>query len=649
MATKNPCERACGCDCDDVCSYTTPRTVRIRDRRLGILHYAVLTAIFVQVVIRSVVVEQRYMKVGQIYGSVRVSLNEPLNRFRYRFGRPPYCTGANTTNNWDPRYRFPAPGLYQYVGDGAADPVAAQYDCQYLDANFLLPYGMEINTVFVPSRVTTYNQTLNTGIPGCTLALSTPNCTYTEIDNSTVFIPDVDMHTLTVDHSFASSVGVSGSSLNMDGVMLDTNGNVIDLCSVYYNYLGGSSEGCPPGIGIGAGSQDKFPIRALMLAAGISRLDDALGTSPPWDATTRRFAGTVLLIDIQYTNFAQPTAGSLLGTQTLNSGLVKYAYVVRAVPNIQAVSPSTDTPDGSIPALTRTVVDRHGVRIIISQTGAIGTFDFQTLLVNLTVALGLLSVAALLVDAVATKLLPLRALYAQYKERVTVDLSDVKDADDMATLKEFERDPNLVDPVPPILDRLLTAQRRRVEDRAKLLAATLPSTVSRSAASSGKPSARPSVVVTGKPANAIDALSIVLSAPAVRLETPRPTDSKDASDGNDAAVRNPLQSMHGTPSASSEPGVRVFSGHQRPSLASILHSPGGASVATVGGSTPSVVVHRRPTMASVVSVGSGVSFTPQPPPGPPPGPPPATAAALPGTPAAAAGAPTVVVRSGRVV
>ena len=49
------------------------------------------------------------------------------------------------------------------------------------------------------------------------------------------------------------------------------------------------------------------------------------------------------------------------------------------------------------------------------QTGQLGKFDFQTLLVQLTASLGLLAVSTTIVDLVATKLLKDKETYKQSK------------------------------------------------------------------------------------------------------------------------------------------------------------------------------------------------------------------------------------------
>ncbi|KAK3278794.1 hypothetical protein CYMTET_13291 [Cymbomonas tetramitiformis] len=71
-----------------------------------------------------------------------------------------------------------------------------------------------------------------------------------------------------------------------------------------------------------------------------------------------------------------------------------------------------------------TLVDRHGIRIVFEQSGTIGHFDFQTTLVNLVSALGLMAVGTFFVDTVALYFMSLREVYTKCKIIDTVDFSD---------------------------------------------------------------------------------------------------------------------------------------------------------------------------------------------------------------------------------
>ena len=105
-----------------------------------------------------------------------------------------------------------------------------------------------------------------------------------------------------------------------------------------------------------------------------------------------------------------------------------------------------------IPAPQRTTYNRHGIRIVITQTGRIGVFDMQTMLINLVVGFGLLAAATAVVDFIALSLCPLRALYNQYSSRVTVNMSRIlkylPPHRVREMLAEFKEDEHLVDPVP---------------------------------------------------------------------------------------------------------------------------------------------------------------------------------------------------------
>lgn len=370
-------ERALGCDCDDVCGYATVRTLRVRDRRLGLLHTFLQLAIFAYVVVTVVLVQQQYLRMGGISGSVRIDLGDPLPQYRYPtfLGLPPYCAGTTRANNNDTRYIFPSAGVYQYVGPGGPSPVSPQYTCSYLDERYLLGDGAEAASVFLPTRITTHNQTLNLGPTCASAALPSPGCSYADTTATTVYVPDVDMFTLSVYHSFTTTTGITRGSYDMRGYLVDGSGNVIDICQLYT--LWGGAAVCPPGIGMGKQQRDVLPIRAFLLAAGIPLLDDPVAPSGPLSNVTRRFGGTVLMVDIQYTNTAGRTLSTVRGTGSYDSSEVQYAYVVRSATDLEATDTVTVTTNNIMPAASRIVYERGGLRIMFTQSGAVGSFDLQ--------------------------------------------------------------------------------------------------------------------------------------------------------------------------------------------------------------------------------------------------------------------------------
>ncbi|RYG48600.1 hypothetical protein EON67_07445, partial [archaeon] len=68
--------------CDDMCGYETPRMVRIRDCRLGVLHYTLMFGVFCYIGIYSILIQQRYkLKAIDIVGSTRLQLRPPAAQY----------------------------------------------------------------------------------------------------------------------------------------------------------------------------------------------------------------------------------------------------------------------------------------------------------------------------------------------------------------------------------------------------------------------------------------------------------------------------------------------------------------------------------------------------------------------------------------
>lgn len=106
----------------------------------------------------------------------------------------------------------------------------------------------------------------------------------------------------------------------------------------------------------------------------------------------------------------------------------RYTYRVSAIPDAEFKSEQPLPASGSIEE-KRTVLNRHGIRIVVTQTGKIGKFEFQAMLLALVSSLGLLAVAKLVVDMVAVNCMPDRKLYAQYKVqqvRAQPDIADLQ-------------------------------------------------------------------------------------------------------------------------------------------------------------------------------------------------------------------------------
>ena len=183
---------------------------------------------------------------------------------------------------------------------------------------------------------------------------------------------------------------------------------------------------------------DIMPLRALMLAAGVQSLDQISE-----GIESMRMNGLVLILDISYTNYAlgnipapQPGGEPLGGVgqfYIFTEDEVQYTYRVFTVPNTQfqfqtATNIDSGSTDPTTAATIRFFRRNYGVRLLITYGGRIGSFFFQTLLVNLVAGLALLGVSSTVLEFIVFSLCPLRGLYKQLKDRDTVSITELREA-----------------------------------------------------------------------------------------------------------------------------------------------------------------------------------------------------------------------------
>ena len=399
-------------------SYSTLRVVRIKDWRLGLSHLVLQAAVCAYLLFYTIVFAQRYRRLApDVVGSTRLSLRAPAAAY----ARPPaalaYC-GAATPGT---------PGIAPA--------------CRYLDEVGAVAPFLEPGAMLATSRVTETAQTMAAGA-ACANA-SLPACVWSTVPGSAVvyFVAELEMFTLLLDHTMsASSVGVARTAAQMAGRLVDAAGATLDPCDDY------TDQGwtCDPAVKVGrvGAGADILPLRSLLRAAGVASLDDVV----PALNETRRYAGMVLVVTIEYSNF-------WLSTRSWSEKDVSYVYSVRSVDDAEFKAEESEAGEGG-PG-TRLIRDRHGLRLVIKQSGTVGTFDFATLLITLTSGLGLLAVTTLIVDLLATRLLPLRSVITQYKTCDTAGMVELEESlGEEDELKRFTK-ADLVNPQPAFITRLL--------------------------------------------------------------------------------------------------------------------------------------------------------------------------------------------------
>ena len=113
-----------------------------------------------------------------------------------------------------------------------------------------------------------------------------------------------------------------------------------------------------------------------------------------------------------------------------------YTYSLSRVPGREyKILENLESEDGR----SRKTFNRHGIKIVVLQTGTIGRFSIQTLFIKLVTALGLLSVATVVVELLMIRVMPRRKLYKQAKVEETEDFSDL--------MARREKGTNNVEPV----------------------------------------------------------------------------------------------------------------------------------------------------------------------------------------------------------
>jgi len=346
-------------DWDDVFAYETFKTVKVRDRRLGILYYSLSLAIAIYI-LYTIISQQLYLEKEIVSGgSVRATLQTPNISAS---SPPPYCTR-----------------------DGS---------CVYWPAELVTSPSHEEAATFITSRVTITPNSTPLRRECNPLYPSTPNCVFnfSDTNKTTYFIGGIEDMTLLLSHSVRGRL-VQTSAVNTDlkGSLLYNNGTLKQYLPVSLNAPQSRPANVPG---------DVISVKEFLDAASIDLDTNSNNTN----SESLRFAGVVMIVFIEYSNrVSMPNE-------------FKYTYSPAVIPGSE--SKVVDIVwDGTINNYVQ--LDRHGVRIRFIQTGQIGTFNFQALLRNLVAAFALLKVAQIVVEFMMVHLLPQKDVYKDYKFSIT--------------------------------------------------------------------------------------------------------------------------------------------------------------------------------------------------------------------------------------
>uniref|UniRef100_A0A7S1GFI7 Purinergic receptor n=1 Tax=Bicosoecida sp. CB-2014 TaxID=1486930 RepID=A0A7S1GFI7_9STRA len=374
-------------------SYSTIKMAVIEDVVLGTVHYLCMLGVAAYIVL-SLLGYSSYVKDDAPIGSVRLQMHPPTVIGKHGHGCNPDVFGCN--------FNFTSPDTLGYctqsgaAGKGATRPL----QCALWDDNEVVQPVIEGSPFYMATRVTESNETLlcddpKSGACAHTYGIAC-NASFTYKPDCTVpaqrsfFVADVESFTLLVDHSVRAPKipSIHASAFQMHGKLTSCTGTDIIPAS--------TTEG-----------QDVFTLGELLSTiqmkdgrCGVS-LDDA--STVTGSKNSIRYDGAILVLNIEYTNI-KPWSGVQPD--------ITYEYKLDV---LHGTKSKVEQQIFKQYPQQRVIRDQHGLKLVVIQTGRLGIFDVQTLLVQLTTTLTLFAAATTLVDLLALYVLPHRAAYRDAK------------------------------------------------------------------------------------------------------------------------------------------------------------------------------------------------------------------------------------------
>lgn len=275
------------------------------------------------------------------------------------------------------------------------------------------------DSILMTTAVHAYSQSRN---PACSAGANTCSKLWANVKDTVAYIADPERFTLLVDHSLVTS-GMQPA--DMKGFLFVGRGAAAQeqLCArggaVDAVWGGRPTQEAPCFIAPAkARENDYFSIAALLQSMGAS-LDDA--SEEPGARETKRYGGLVVQMNIEYSNFHAFHLGA--------ESEVRYVYNLRAVP--QTGYKDTRLVSTHFPE-RREKEDLHGILFTVQATGSLASFDFTSMLLQLTTSLALVAVSTTVVNVLAQYFLTYSPFYRKAMYQQTHDFSDLRAANDLS-------------------------------------------------------------------------------------------------------------------------------------------------------------------------------------------------------------------------
>jgi len=371
--------------------YDTVSVVRIKDKRLALLHYACLVAIVFYIVFWTIFYKQAYYAYEAPVGTVRINPMAPPERTNDSWidiKDLPYCRTDSRTQ------------LYGFD----------IYDCKYYDSAIdVFPQAVD-GSITISTRIKLSNQYV------VNPAFNTTDCVWIDDPDSieTFYLADIERFTLQVDHTFfAPTLGIQGNARDLPGSIINISDpndpNISELLLPDVEVFGKINK------------TDIISVGTLLHAAGVNIDEQNISVGE-----SIRYSGAIFLVILDYQNsrtiFLQPNTHYTLHVQLINNTEYK---AVQAVYTKKLVN--------------RTIYNRHGLHFVFLQTGKLVQFDFQVLLLSFVSGMGLLAMSTTVVDFISTKILGSKEVVSNLKYRTTTNLTQLTDEELMLLATKLRR------------------------------------------------------------------------------------------------------------------------------------------------------------------------------------------------------------------
>jgi len=435
----------------DYLSYSTARTVTLRDPCLGAVYYTFLLLIFLYIVVYNIVLNVGYLTFTTVSGSARVltqqltvktdgvpcdPMLDTCDDVFPDVSQQPYCcpfgvtTGGvnqrlgNTSAPWDQ-----TKGTCTW-GAGTDHEGTVARPCEFRDGvGAETVYGeSSFLTTAVHSTTQTYNQgcSITQGAVTCPKLWNDQPLSAGYPDNYYYYVVGPETFYVLLQHSVtAGDVEASSQKLNNDTFKAGYVYVPDDLGQGAQNELctrqGGLQDPLDGATQASGAPCYYAPIRyyaydlinaADMLTAAGLTLDASTGGT-----STYRYDGLKLNVGVNYFNTWQSLAGGnpfISGRGTIQGKYqgLHYYYKFTEVKDSPVQIKQVFVTDPF--AQTRTLISKHGILLQTIVAGSVGQFSALAILLQFTAGVALLATAGTAVNLLATWVMPNKAYYKRF-------------------------------------------------------------------------------------------------------------------------------------------------------------------------------------------------------------------------------------------